>query len=295
MATIEEALIIREQANRYIEESKLAFTAIIEKYDPSLLKNINYERQITESFLLSNFQQQQIYESIIRVQEQQKKFYESLFHNNYRYKQIYETIIHTNDWQKQLYEAINYANNWQQQLYESIAYANNWQQQLYENITYANNWQQQFNEALIKAKNFEHINDYSDITEPNFEKILQQCKAVSVALKYDTVFRKNTKKKNNFKRKVSIKNAHALRQKYKNKQINSLCQNILSYSLNKLDIKATPFFIGIIEHVKDLPIPEHFKIYFSIMLIPLWIRLYYLITHPNALSEKIDKQKGEDK
>lgn len=267
MATIEEALIIREQANRYIEESKLAFTAIIEKYDPSLLKNINYERQITESFLLSNFQQQQIYESIIRAQEQQKKIYESLFHNNYRYKQIYETIIHTNDWQKQLYEAINYANN----------------------------WQQQFNEALIKAKNFEHINDYSDITEPNFEKILQQCKAVSVALKYDTVFRKNTKKKNNFKRKVSIKNAHALRQKYKNKQINSLCQNILSYSLNKLDIKTTPFFIGIIEHVKDLPIPEHFKIYFSIMLIPLWIRLYYLITHPNALSEKIDKQKGEDK
>ena len=222
--------------------------------------------------------------------------YDSTIYGNLNISsQFYEPFLLSAKWQQHFYETIARTNNWQQKFFETIAHTNDWQQQLYETIARANDWRQQFNEALATNNYYEHVINCANITEPDFEKILQQVKAVSEAIQYDTAVRKNTTKKKKFKRKVSIRNAHAIRQRYKNKQINSLCKNVLSYSLNKLDVKTTPFFIGIIEYVKDLPIPENLKIYFSIMLIPLWIRMYYLITHSDALAEKTNNPQEEVK
>ena len=281
MATIEDTLRMREEFIKSIEESKSAIADILEKYDSTIYGNLNTSSQFYEPFLLSAKWQQHFYETIART-------------NNWQQK-LYETIAHSNDWQQQLYKTIAHSNDWQRKFFETIAHTNDWQQQLYETIARANDWRQQFNEALATNNYYEHVINCANITEPDFEKILQQVKAVSEAIQYDTAVRKNTTKKKKFKRKVSIRNAHAIRQRYKNKQINSLCKNVLSYSLNKLDVKTTPFFIGIIEYVKDLPIPENLKIYFSIMLIPLWIRMYYLITHSDALAEKTNNPQEEVK
>ena len=139
------------------------------------------------------------------------------------------------------------------------------------------------------------LTNFKNIPDSDSEKIFQKAISISEAIQYDRIISKPTKKKKIFKRKVSIRTAHALRQRYKTKQLKSLYESLLSYSLNKLDKERTEFFIKLVGITIGLPIPDNMKWYFAILLLPILYRNYVLSTHQTALSEKQNTLKEQQK
>ena len=286
MATIEDTLRMREELIKSIEEHKLALANSLIGYDKifphsaSALANINPISQMIAAHSASA-----LVNLDPKIQEALELNAAALTHT----RLIFQEFLDQNN------SACSHINSVFQDISSDY--------KLFNEAGLFPKWQDLPNfmdlSSIYDDEKIEHsdskLTNLKNISDPDSKRIFQKVKSISEAIQYDNIIRTPTKRKKIFKRKVSIRNAHAIRQRYKNKQFKSLYKSLLSYSLNKLDVKTTPFFIGVIEYVKDLPIPENLKIYFSIMLVPLLFRMYYLITHSDALAEKTNNPREEVK
>lgn len=141
-----------------------------------------------------------------------------------------------------------------------------------------------YDDEKIETLNSELAN-LKKITDSDSEKIFQQTKSLSEAIQYDIIINTHTRKKKKLKRKVSIRNAHVIRQRYKSKQLKSLYDSLLSYS-SKLNKENCYFFITVLNTIIGLPIPDKAKWFFAILLSPILYKAYVLSNHQTVLNEK---------
>ena len=137
----------------------------------------------------------------------------------------------------------------------------------------------------------DNLRKQSSEFEQDFKKIFQQVESLSDTIhsELDTIA-KPSKIKKPFKRKISVKKAQTLCQKYKTHQLRHLYKNLRSFALVKLNEKNLLLFWNAINAILSFGLPDELKNYFIILAIPIWFRLFYLTNFSDALGEGKNKQ-----
>lgn len=308
MATIENTLLLREELTKSIEESKkilaaahpglaILFSASIEYNEEFYPHDIN--RSIWEKFLLDTYASKNKWE--------QKLLEMGVHHSQWKHL-LQESHLNSIKWEKLLQTAFKnstiYDFPFNKVLFLKTIYED---QSLLDVINHdITEDYKLFNEAGLfpKSQDLPHFIDLSssyddekietlnselanlkNITDSDSEKIFQQTKSLSEAIQYDIIINTHTRKKKKLKRKVSIRNAHVIRQRYKSKQLKSLYDGLLSYS-SKLNKENCYFFITVLNTIIGLPIPDKAKWFFAILLSPILYKAYVLSNHQTVLNEK---------
>ena len=152
----------------------------------------------------------------------------------------------------------------------------------FKEASHQSKFKNQSNDYIQEDDSINSLKNQSEKIDPDFTEIIQCTESLSETPKIS----KHAKNKKSFKRKISVRKAQLLCQKYKTHQIRYLYKELHSFALSKLDKENLKLFLGIISSILALPLPDNIKWYFGLFTIPFWCRLIYLtnfsdISHEN--------------
>ena len=144
----------------------------------------------------------------------------------------------------------------------------------------------QSNDYIQDNDSIKSLKKESEKIDPDFTEIIQHAESLSEIIKNT----KHLKPKKSFKRKISVRKAQSLCQKYKAHQIRYLYKELHAFAVSKLDKENLKLFLGIIGFILALPLPDNLKWYFGLFTTPFWCRLIYLTNFSDILRENKNRK-----